>query len=777
MKNSNKNSEETINYQLKMKRPVLLLLLGVLMCLPLTEAKANYYYKVQLQKADGTVGEWSDWIYSASYGPNAPENADGWENSLKRLVNGKTVEDLSSKQISLNGYKVVGLSFRGRKEENYDILQADDYKSFQEIRKDVEYLELSEWGKTQFKGDYYFAYMEKLKEIALPNDTFAIGDEYMFASCDSLTTIKWGANTRVTAIGKGAFKNCCKLKQQHIQKMIEQVLPTGTDGNGIVYGKIGDEAFYRCLEIETITIPATIRVIGDEAFCQDKAKSKFSQIDLPAGTIEIGKKAFQGCEVLTTVGMSKDSNGKYNQKITKLGEAAFADCRSINSASVNNIIASYAQNSLDTIKINKNGNGVKYIPAYLFYGCNGKNSNSVNKVQTNFTELTIPAEFGAIGKGAFGGSEKNHPINSITVSKGVAPVCGKPEGGFLSGNDRTSFQNIVPNKVTITFKDSANVYAADGKSGYKTYQNEPEFKRLLTKTLDENNTSYDVYPQMHAIVELKRTFKQGWNTLALPFGSPSSGAKDIDCAEIYKNALNPPSKDDESNNSDEFMIAVYRGLKNGTVFTFLRYANMETDPLDEFEPILVKMSEKDAKLGTYTFTDVDLNYDRDNDRLYKPEELPGCVKSDSTKFDGDYNREMPFFSGNDYSTFYFDGTFSLKKSDTASNFITSGDYIIQGGKFIECTTDNGNKYALKGFRGWFKRETPPQNSKGNVITIELCDNDGTVTEIVNIDNNGNATIPYNIYNVYGQKVRGNTQSTEGLARGIYIVNGKKVMVK
>ena len=201
---------------------------------------------------------------------------------------------------------------------------------------------------------------------------------------------------------------------------------------------------------------------------------------------------------------------------------------------------------------------------------------------------------------------------------------------------------------------------------------------------------------------------------------------------------------------------------------------MKEDPLDEFEPILVKMSEKDAKLGTYTFTDVDLNYDHDNDRLYKPEELPGCVKSDSTKFYGDYNREMPFFSGNNYSTFYFDGTFSLKKSDTASNFITPGDYIIQGDKFIECTADK--KYALKGFRGWFKK-VPQHNSKGNVITIELCDNDGTVTEIVNIDNNGNATIPYNIYNVYGQKVRGNTQSTEGLARGIYIVNGKKVMVK
>lgn len=772
MKNSNKDSEETINYQLKMKRPVLLLLLGVLMCLPLTEAKANYYYKVQLQKVDGTGGRtWSDWIYSESYGEGVTENNNGWKNSMKRLVNGETVYDKKNKPIYLkdNGtkvYKVVGLSFKGRVEDQYNILDGGDYNSFREIKNDVENLDLREWGKTQFTGSFYFADMEKLIEIELPNNSFAIGDAYMFANCSNLSTITWGTNTTVTAIGKGAFSNCFKLQQVHIQRMIEEVLSTEAGGNGsIVYGKIGDEAFYQCLEIDTITIPTTIRVIGDEAFCQNKKTSKFRQINLLASSIEIGKKAFQGCEVLTTVVMTKAGNN-YNQRITKLGEAAFADCRSISSASVNDIIASYAQNSVE--KINVNGNDVKYIPAYLFYGCNGKNSNSgTNNVQTNFTELIIPAEFGAIGKGAFGGAEKNHPIDKITVSRSDAPVCGQPVGDFLSG-DRTSFQNIVPNKVTITFNDAANGYAANGTSGYKTYQNEKEFKRLLTKTLDENKTTYDVYPQMHAIVELKRTFKQGWNTLALPFGSPSyPDAKDIDCAEIYKNALNP-------SNSTEFMIAVYRGLKKGTVFTFLKYANVETDPLDEFEPILVKMSEEDANRGTYTFTDVDLNYDLNTETLYKPENLPGCVNSGGNKFDGNYNGDMPFFSGNNYSTFYFDGTFSLKKSDTASNFITPGDYIIQGGKFIECTT--GNKYALKGFRGWFKKFTQAQHSKGNVITIELCDNDGTVTEIVNIDNNGNATIPYNIYNVYGQKVRGNTQSTEGLARGIYIVNGKKVMV-
>ena len=332
MKNSNKDSEETINYQLKMKRPVLLLLLGVLMCLPLAEANANYYYKVQRQNIDGTGKKmWSDWIYSESFGQGAAENANGWKNSLKRLVNGEKVVDALSNEIYLkeNGtkkYKVVGMAFKGVEGDKYNILDGGDYDFFNQIREEVEFLELKEWGKTQFTGSFYFADMKNLKEIVLPNNSFAIGDDAMFANCDNLTTITWGTNTTVTAIGKRAFSNCYKLKQECIQRMINEVSDTGTGGNGIVYGKIGDEAFYQCLEIETITIPTNISVIGYKAFCQNKEKSKFRQINLLASTIEIGKMAFQGCEVLETVVMSKAGNS-YNQKITKLGEAAFRSGR------------------------------------------------------------------------------------------------------------------------------------------------------------------------------------------------------------------------------------------------------------------------------------------------------------------------------------------------------------------------------------------------------------------------------------------------------------------
>ena len=317
--------------------------------------------------------------------------------------------------------------------------------------------------------------------------------------------------------------------------------------------------------------------------------------------------------------------------------------------------------------------------------------------------------------------------------------------------------------MTITFDGKAKE-----NDNYKTYRAESEFMRLMTKTLDEDKETYDVYPQMYADVKLKRSFKQGWNTLALPFGSPANGNKNVDCAKVYFNALEC---------SD---IAVYRGLRmniqnpSKSVFTFLHYA--DNKELDEFEPILVKMPATVTK-QEYTFTNVDLNYDHDKGgHLYAPEDMPGCVNSDDNKFVGSYNQDMPLFNGNNYNTFYFDGTFSMIKDENNSTF-KEGDYIIQDGKFIMCKT--GKKYGMKAFRGYFKKFVSVLHRASEAINIAVYDGDGTVTDIVRVDANGEAeaNAPHDIYNIMGQKVRSNALSTEGLKSGIYIINGKKVLVK
>lgn len=848
-----------------------ILLLCMIACFSLTQARADYYYKVKLADKDGNVHqingkEWSDWIFVSK--------GSGLANALNKLIGGKfsvqekdtdgnlkfkykdgnnnevevslseaelnglktnnegkylypvggnyvlnpvtkdvyrlgrTIKDESGIDISLeytidgnivdgkemakeenfyekytHTYKIVGMVI-GRGTNKGDILQNSDWDAFGRMKKDLKELDLAAWNKEEFKGSYYMSNMTNLEKLILPDHNFAIGDEYTFSGANNLTAIHYGHydadyktltitdNCNVTCIGKGAFKHGYKIPQATIQTMINKAAEyakANANKDGFKYNKIGDEAFYQCYQITELEIPDGIAEIGSDAFSMTKAKCSFNKLTFAGSNIKIGDKAFQGCEMLKDIVLGK------NVKITNLGEAVFADSRCISNESVARILNNYAANSADTKNITGRGD-VKYIPAYLFFGVQGKGDH--NNCQLNFDKLNIPDAFGAIGEGAFGHTEDYiQQFKEIIVNAAVAPVCGKPEGVYRGEKtDDDVFSNVGANHVTITFNGDATGYSTNGSTGYMTYRKEPEFMRLMTKTLKEDDDTYDVYPQMYADVKLTRSFKQGWNTLALPFGSPSyPDGRDMDCAEVYTTALGATD------------IAVYRGLRvnnqdaSKSVFTFLHYGNVKEDPLDEFEPILVKMPATVTK-QEYTFKNVDLNYDKDNNTLYTAAQIleRGCKNSKDGHFDGKYNdgdpENFPLFNGNNYTTFYFDGTFKMIKDESNSIF-KEGDYIIQDGKFIMCKT--GKKYGMKAFRGYFKKFDSEPLGACEAINIAVYDGDGTVTDIVRVDANGEAeaNAPHDIYNVMGQKVRSNALSTEGLKSGIYIINGKKVLVK
>ena len=843
-----------------------ILLLCMIACFSLTQARADYYYKVKLADKDGNVHqingkEWSDWIFVSK--------GSGLANALNKLIGGKFTEQVkdtdgklkfkykdndAEKEISLtetvveeltknekgnymydidgtkhelipvtkdvyrlgrtikdesgiainleydggegtivenedncykncgHKYKIVGMAI-GRGSDDGDILQNSDHAAFGRMKDDLIVLDLAAWNKETFKGSYYMSNMTNLEKLILPDHNFAIGDEYTFSGANNLTAIHYGYydadyktltitdDCNVTCIGKGAFKHGYNIPQTTIQTMINKAAEyakANPNKDGFKYNKIGDEAFYQCYQITELEIPDGIAEIGSDAFSMTKAECSFHKLTFAGSNIKIGDKAFQGCEMLKDIVLGK------NVKITNLGEAVFADSRCISNESVARILNNYAANSAETKNITDRGD-VKYIPAYLFFGVQGKGDH--NTCQLYFDTLNIPDAFGAIGEGAFGHTEDYiQQFKEIIVNAEVAPVCGKPEGVYRGNNiDDYVFSNVGANHVTITFDGKANDYSTDGSKGYKTYRNEPEFKRLLTKTLKEDNETYDVYPQMHANVVLTRKFKEGWNTLALPFGATAHN-NDVKNARIFANALG----------TEDF--AVYRGLRKNSqdesksVFTFLKYASMD-NPLNEFEPILVKMTAGNINADNkYTFENVDLNYDHDNNgKMYSAVDMDkfGCgnlIGETRWNFDGKYDTTMDRFKGNDYDTFYFDGTFKMFKDDN-HNVLKEGDYIIQDGKFIKCRADK--KYAMKGFRGYFKKFEKAAATKSEAINIAVYDGDGTVTDIVRVDANGEAeaNAPHDIYNIMGQKVRSNALSTEGLKSGFYIINGKKVLVK
>ena len=781
-----------------MKKKILLSMILLALCL--IQASADtYYYKIQLSDEKGNPGGWSSYIVVDAVPDGTDVNGKPkykYPNGLRTLLNGGTVTDENKGTCTLpktadkkgDQKRIWGIVFANEKGRNKgngsNILEGDEFTAWTEIREHIKYLELREYELTTYTGDGYFMNMHNVVELELPKNGMNVGDgdlhcNMYFANADKLKkiyiyvdkSIEKDEKVEITddrvkdkkllnRVGKYMFSNCYSLSTKYINRLIRDVT------------EIKDNAFYAGNEHRgdfsneednkmAIEIPSSVTKIGSQAFW-NRVKVTGLNIQGDGGSLEIGSEAFRGCDELHVFeNMNK-------AKITSLGTGVFRDCRSMTDEFVNGVLENYA------------ANGGTKIPAYLFYGCNGQDGHDgsdANKNHCTFTKLDIPASFTGIERGAFA---DNPNVTKIIVHSGTqidAQTYDDKDGifyGMVPNKVQVEFQGDAETKYTV-YRDNINVGGEDkGKNA---------FMYLLTKTLDENDEDYTVVAQRHADVLLKRTFKAGWNTLVLPFG-----ARDVEgkCARIFQKALN-------ASNDGNFMIAAYRGLaKNeaqpdNSTFYFLKYANYDKDPLDEFEPLLVRMTQKDINdaNGIYTFKDVELNYDGDFDdgkyyKEYTAEEAKERMgkKHTGDYFDGSYDHEAnDKFMKCTYDDFYFTGTLHLQQGDAAegSTFIAPGDYIIQNNTFVKCFA--GKKYGLKGFRGYFKQKPSSSSSAKGNIGISLVDRNGVVSSIHQVDGTSltpASVAPAAVYNLSGQKV-GNSLST--LAKGVYIVNGKKFVKK
>lgn len=114
----------------------------------------------------------------------------------------------------------------------------------------------------------------------------------------------------------------------------------------------------------------------------------------------------------------------------------------------------------------------------------------------------------------------------------------------------------------------------------------------------------------------------------------------------------------------------------------------------------------------------------------------------------------------------------------------SGAYYMQKGEMWH--VPNNKQYGLKGFRCWFRltdKSAETAASKEVALWLDGVNMTNGTTGIEDIINDEpfNTTTSYKagshaVYNLNGQQIRQGT-STEGLPTGIYVVGGKKVIVK
>ena len=212
-----------------------------------------------------------------------------------------------------------------------------------------------------------------------------IGED-AFYDCESLTTIT--IPDSVTKIGDGAFYGC--------ENLTSITIPDGVT-------KIGNYAFTICENLTSITIPDGVTEIEPSTFryCEN-----LTSIEIPGGVTKIGYKVFSGCSNLTSITIP--------DSVTKIGDGAFQDCENLTSITI--------------------PDGVTEIGDYTFYGC------------SNLTSIEIPDGVTEIEASAFYGCKS---LTSIDIPDGVTKIVN---GAFADCENLTTI--TIPDSVTYIGYDT-----------------------------------------------------------------------------------------------------------------------------------------------------------------------------------------------------------------------------------------------------------------------------------------------------------------------------------
>ena len=322
--------------------------------------------------------------------------------------------------------------------------------------------------------------------------------------------------------------------------------------------------------------------------------------------------------------------------------------------------------------------------------------------------------------------------------------------------------------------------------------------------LDEDQTSLvyltnakDVYK--NSVLHLKRTFTEGqWNSLILPVNLKFGQMK--------------------RTFGDDVKVAKLTSLKDGVVtFTTVEPKQDSDVMVKAFEPYIIKPTSLTEDLGLpYTAEKFYTKLDETTGEISNAHWLGKDGKSEGTsetdRFEltipaGHYDITMVTLNRDSLAKYLntenwiSQTSFSVKaqegeltcygtlaktydKDDNGKDVILpgrdhlSGAYVMRGGKIVQVPSKQ--EYGLKGFRCWFELK----GNTGGAASAPRLEIDGIIDDATSIDDLNSQPSLFTsrhkgisgVFNLDGQKVR-DGESTQDLPKGIYIVNGRKVVVR
>lgn len=308
----------------------------------------------------------------------------------------------------------------------------------------------------------------------------------------------------------------------------------------------------------------------------------------------------------------------------------------------------------------------------------------------------------------------------------------------------------------------------------------------------------DVYK--NSVLHLKRTFTEGqWNSLILPV--------DLKFGQMKRTF------------GDDVKVAKLTKLKDGVVtFTTVEPKQDSEVMVNAFEPYIIKPTSLTEDLGLpYTAEKfytrlMDGSTTETNNAFWLAADGKSVSQDVNDRFEltipaGHYDITMVTLNRDSLAKYLNTNNwisqtnFSVKaqegeltcygtlaktygKDDKGNGVILpgrdplSGAYVMRGGKIVQVPSKK--EYGLKGFRCWFELK----GKNDGVASAPRLEIDGIIDDATSIDDLNSQPSQFTsrhkgisgVFNLDGQKVR-DGESTQDLPKGIYIVNGRKVVVR
>lgn len=317
---------------------------------------------------------------------------------------------------------------------------------------------------------YSFGYCTALKQLSIPEKVTDIHENAFYGT--ALTDLA----LNMEEIKDYAFNNRTDLTQITIGKNVKRIGVQAFGYTNITnitlpenLTTIAEKAFYGT-KLQNIRIPASVKTVGSQTFYNCK---ELQSVEIAAGSVSIGKQAFQASPKLTTVIMKEGGEKNiateafYNcpalEQVTlastdSIGTRAFSNCPKLASIHIPaKTIGAYAFANCGTLTDVTFAEGMDSIADYAFV-----NSTNINRV-------ALPNSLRTIGAYAFSAENKENSLRSISFGNNLETI-GK--NAFYKSTQVKDI--VIPDKVkTIrlnAFSNCENLRTVSVGSGVVTVE-------------------------------------------------------------------------------------------------------------------------------------------------------------------------------------------------------------------------------------------------------------------------------------------------------------------